>query len=126
MAVANAVKGRSHDDNAADADRSYAARYGGDEPSDQMLSAMQRSLRQELANVIAFADRQVAHRDPRGLLNTVTYGETIANDVSLLLRYTRVDYSLIVIEGDWHECFRPGLFSAPLEVYEWPDPRGFT
>ncbi len=130
------VRSRSLPEIADDANADRSAAYdGADIPSDELLAGMQHSLTVELEAVTTWATRNVAHRDPRGPLQSLTYNEIddaldhvtrLANTVSSMLRYQTTDYSRITIQGDWHECFRPALFPIPAEVYDWPDPSGYT
>lgn len=104
-------------------------------PETDLLESLQNTLVSELVAVLAFADKHVAHRDPRGAAQSVTYGDihtaldevtVVANVMSRMLRGATVSYDLIAIQGDWHACFRPAMFSIGMDAYEWPDPRGFV
>jgi len=97
--------------------------YGDEEVvPDETLADMQGRLRSTVREVVAFADKHVAHRDPRGSVHAVTYGEihaaldtvtAILNEVNVLLRSVHVEHGLLGIEGDWRAVFRPGLFPLP-------------
>ena len=130
------VRSRSLPEIADDADADRSAAYdGADIPSDDLLAEMQDSLTAELKAVTTWATRNVAHRDPRGPLQALTYNEIddaldhvtrVANAISSMLRYQTTDYSRITIQSDWQECFRPALFPIPAGAYYWPDPSGYT
>jgi hypothetical protein len=130
------VRSRSLPEIAEDAYADRSTEYGGaDVPPDRLLAEMQQSLTVELQAVTTWVTRNVAHRDPRGPLQPLTYGEIdaaldhvtqLTNEVSSMLRYQRTDYSLITIQGDWQQCFRPALFAVPADVYAWPDPSGYS
>jgi hypothetical protein len=119
-----------------DADHVFSQRFGeGDLPSDEPLSDLQARLLDELAKVIDFADRHVAHRDPRGSASLPTYSEihaaidhvaTIVNEVNMVLRYKMVAFEDVTIQGDWQAVFRPALFPLDPSVYYWPDQPGYT
>lgn len=103
-------------------------------PAAAHLESLQDTLASELGAVLAFADKHVAHRDPRGAAQPVTYGDIhtaldkvtdVANVMSRMLRGATVSYDLIAIQGDWHACFRPAMFPIGMDAYAWPDPRGF-
>lgn len=120
----------------AEADRMFSQRFGEDEvPPDEMLASLQERLRAEVETVIEFADRHVAHRDPRGAAQLPTYAEIhaaidhvagIVNEVNLMLRNRVVAYEPVTIQGDWQQPFRPALFPLDPSVYCWPDADGFT
>ena len=130
------VTKRSGVDIAAFMDAQLAQMYlDAESPPDPVLEAMQEELVRDLESVITFVDRNVAHRDPRGRNHIVTYAEVhdaldrvmdVANRVSSMLRYSSTAYSMVAIQGDWQECFRPGLFPIGFGAYYWPDPCGFT
>jgi hypothetical protein len=119
-----------------DADRVYSQRFGeGNLPSDEPLAELQARLLDELVKVIEFADRHVAHRDPRGSASLPTYAEihaaidhvaAIVNEINMVLRYKAVAFDDITIQGDWQAVFRPTLFPLDPSVYYWPDQPGYT
>lgn len=105
----------------------------GDVPSDEAMTELQQRLRSSAKSVVAYADRHIAHLDPRGAQHTLTFGElhqaldqvaAIANDVSLLLTSSTTGFELVVIEPGWTECFRPGLFPMPMQVALWSSELG--
>lgn len=114
----------------AEAEHEYTTRYGpAAVPDDATLADMQhRLVSGVVADVLAFADRRIAHRDPRGPLHEVTYLEVdealkqvalLANEVSMLLRRSTTDYEYVWIGGDWQECFRPSLFPFGFDAYAY-------
>jgi hypothetical protein len=132
-----AVASRSEDEDwQRIADAEFTARFGsGDTPDDAWLAGLQEELESHGQLVVGYADRQVAHRDPRGRMLKLKYTEVhdaldgiaqVANNVQWLLTYSSTHYGSVSIEGDWQEPFRPALFAFPLDVYRYPDPRGFT
>jgi|GEM_PF-4336213 len=133
--VVDEVRERSFDDMAHDADHELSRRYDGEDlPPDPLLAELQDSLSRELEAVVKFVDRNVAHRDPRGPLHSVTYAEIhaaldhlieIANSVDSILRYSTMEYAMIAIQDDWQECLRPGLFPIGAGAYYWPHPGGY-
>ena len=119
-----------------DANRFFTDNYGdGDLPSDDALAALQGQLRSDLASVIAYADRELAHSDPRGPIQKVTYADVhqalddvaeVANAVELLLTFSPTVYEPVIIQGDWQRVFRSGLFQRDIEQWEFPDQPGYT
>jgi hypothetical protein len=117
------------------ADADFTARFGAsDTPSDEWLAGLQKELKLHGRLVAHYADRQVAHRDPRGRTLKLKYSEVhdaldgiaeVANSVEWLLLHSSTHYTSVLIEGDWQEPFRPALFPFPLDIYRYPDPRGF-
>lgn len=124
-AVIDAVREQHPDDEQLlrDVDHYFTTQYGdGEVVADKVLAEMQTRLRSTVAEVIQFADRSVAHRDPRGAVLSVTYKEIhdgldhvagILKEVNMLLRFTHNAHQLLVIQGDWRDVFRPGLFPTP-------------
>ena len=114
----------------------YARMWGtGDVPNEAQLTALQTTITDELAKVLDYADKNVAHRDPRGPMFTLTYSDLhaaldrlaeLVNLVCVMLKSEHTMYDDIIIEGDWHECFRPGLFPIPIEAFAYPHPGGFA
>ncbi len=121
---------------ANDANRVFTEHFGdGELPSDEALESMQRQLLSQLEAVIEFADRHVAHRDPRGARQSVTYGEihaaidhvaAVANRLNMLLRNRAVMFEDVIFQGDWQAVFRPTLFPIDPMVYAFPDEEGYT
>jgi hypothetical protein len=99
------------------------------------LTADQAFLADELAHLVAWADKTVAHLDPTKPERVLLYGEigeALNTLAAVLNRYRRLfglgemDFSMPAFQGDWHEPFRPSLFPLPLSTFAWPDPEGFA
>lgn len=99
-----------------------------DVPSDRRMTDLQQRLRSCAEIVIAYADRHIAHLDPRATQHDLTFDElhqslddvaAIANDVSLILTASTTMFDLVAIPPGWAECFRPGLFPKPIQVAVW-------
>jgi hypothetical protein len=118
------------------ADRRFTAEHGeGDVPSGETLVAWQDRLRHQFEAVLEFADRHVAHLDPRGARQPVTYGHihealdhvaAVCNDVNMLLRDKNIDDWDPMVHGDWQEVFRPALFPIDPSAYTYPDLSGYV
>lgn len=102
----------------------------GDLPSTEALGQLQARLKASAKAVVAYADRRIAHLDPRGGRRSLTFTElhqaldevaAIANVVSVLLTSSHTMFDLVTVQHDWTECFRPGLFPTPIEHAAWFD-----
>lgn len=105
----------------------------GETPSDDAMVELQDRLRSAADQVVAYADRNIAHLDPRGPKHNLTFSElhqalddiaAIANDVSVLLISSTTMFDLVAVEPIWTECFRPGLFPTPIQVAMWSSELG--
>ena len=120
----------SHDENPGRADAQFTSRYGtGSFVDPAFLKDLQRQLESEASAVNRHADQWIAHRDPRGAVQTLTFAEIhhaldtiaeLANEMNGLLKRVDFRYEMLTITGDWRAPLRASLFQRPLaERAEW-------